>query len=49
MLANRLNEGTMSFTDEELNSIYDSIVFDIEKKTKYNGTKTNGNNKSKSE
>lgn len=49
MLANRLNEGTMSFTDEELNSIHDCIVLDIEKKTKYNGTKTNGNNKTKPE
>lgn len=49
MLANRLNEGTMNFTEQELDSICASIVSDIETKTKYNGTKTNGNHKPKSE
>lgn len=32
-LANRLNEGTMNFTEVELDSVYSNIVADIEKKT----------------
>ncbi len=31
VLANRLNEGSMTFTENELNEIYNSIVMDIEK------------------
>lgn len=34
VLANRLNEGTMKFSDRELNEIYNNIVADIEKKVK---------------
>jgi ADP-heptose:LPS heptosyltransferase len=33
-LANRLNEGTMTFNDKELGDIYNSIVSDIEKKVR---------------
>lgn len=33
-LSNRLNEGTMKFSDKELNDIYNNIVADIERKTK---------------
>ena len=39
MLANRLNENCMTFTEIELTNIYESIVEDIEK-----GTKNYGNN-----
>lgn len=35
VLSNRLNEGLMSFDNQELNNIYNSIVADIEKKTKH--------------
>lgn len=34
ILANRLNENTMRFSDKELNDIYNNIVSDIEKKVK---------------
>lgn len=34
VLANRLNENTMNFSDKELNDIYNNIVADIEKKVK---------------
>lgn len=34
MLANRLNEDTMKFSEKELNDIYSNIVADIEKKVK---------------
>lgn len=34
MLSNRLNESTMSFSDKELNEIYNNIVQDIERKVK---------------
>ena len=34
ILANRLNESSMSFTEKELNDIYTAIVTDIEKKVK---------------
>ena len=34
MLANRINEGTMTFTTEELDKICKNISADIEKKTK---------------
>lgn len=34
MLANRLNENTMKYSDKEINEIYENIVRDIEKKTK---------------
>lgn len=34
MLSNRLNEGTMRYSDVELNDIYSKIVADIERKTK---------------
>lgn len=33
-LSNRLNEGTMKFSDKELNDIYNNIVSDIERKVK---------------
>ena len=33
-LADRANEATVEFTDEEINKIYESIVKDIEKKVK---------------
>jgi hypothetical protein len=33
-LSNRLNENAMNFSDIELNSIYSSIVADIDRKTK---------------
>lgn len=33
-LSNRLNEGTMKFTNQELDSIYTNIVSDIERKTR---------------
>ena len=33
-LADRINEATVEFTDEEINSIYSAIVKDIEKKVK---------------
>ena len=33
-LADRLNEGTVEFTDAEINKMYESIVKDIEKKVK---------------
>ena len=34
VLANRLNENTMKYSDKEINEIYENIVRDIEKKTK---------------
>lgn len=34
VLANRLNENTMSFTEKEINEIYNNIVTDIEKKVR---------------
>lgn len=34
ILANRLNESSMSFTEQELNDIYNNIVIDIEKKVR---------------
>jgi hypothetical protein len=34
MLANRLNENTMKFSDKEVNDLYTNIVADIEKKVK---------------
>jgi ADP-heptose:LPS heptosyltransferase len=34
MLSNRLNENSMNFSDVELNSLFNSIVADIERKTK---------------
>lgn len=34
MLANRLNEGTMNYTDSELTDIFNKIVTDIERKVK---------------
>ena len=39
MLANRLNENCMSFNEEELTNIYNSIIVDIEKKAKHHGQK----------
>ena len=53
MLANRLNENSMTFTSTELDAIYTSIVADIEKGNKHYGqAQTNtssGKSKSKSE
>jgi hypothetical protein len=34
VLANRLNENTMKFSDKEINDLYTNIVADIEKKVK---------------
>jgi ADP-heptose:LPS heptosyltransferase len=34
VLANRLNENTMRFSDKEINDLYTTIVADIEKKVK---------------
>lgn len=34
LLSNRLNEGTMTFNDKELNDLYNKIVSDIERKVK---------------
>jgi len=47
MLANRLNEGTMKFTEAELNDIYNNIVDHIENRKKHDSGKSNNGTKPK--